>query len=339
MEIKEWIFKNKRFHMETIDIPDKLKTGDVLIKPSLVGICGSDLFAMELVQDTKTLRLGHEWVGEVLDPNGTTFKKGQKVTSPAILGCGKCDFCNRGDSHLCTNCLVLGGEELGLLRNILIIHERHLIETPDLNHSSAVLIEVAAVSFEALRQIKYLGYDKSHQLLIFGAGPVGLFCALQAKQEGYKYKIIEVDKFRVQFARSLGLDVEQTQSAVMNRDYSKKFSFIVDCSGDGNNRSGFWKYFNFFTSVGVKVLIVGKYLNNPTINSNLFAKKDSTIKWMRGMSIDILKDTYDFWKEDIEKLSDKIITHRFRFNEVAEAFDVAMKRKDSIKVVIDFSID
>ena len=63
MEIKEWIFKNKRFHMETIDIPDKLKTGDVLIKPSLVGICGSDLFAMELVQDTKTLRLGHEWVG------------------------------------------------------------------------------------------------------------------------------------------------------------------------------------------------------------------------------------------------------------------------------------
>lgn len=335
MKAKEWVFKKNKFSLISLKESLSLLEGEVLIKVTAVGICGSDLFAMEVADESITLRLGHEWVGKVIDSNNTRLKIDQNVTSPAILGCGKCTSCTTNKSNLCTKSKTLGGEDFGALRSHIIIHERHLTVLPTCNAASSVLIEVAAVAFEAISKIKILGYTDHKKLLIFGAGPVGLFCALQAKKESLPYKLIELDKFRVSFAKSLGLEVAQTQESLINRANSKHYQYIIDCSGDGNNKSGFWKYFNFFSCINVNLLVVGKYINSPVINSNLFANKSATVQWMRGMPADTIELAYKFWEHEIDDISGRIVTHRFSFDEVDKAFSFAIKRENTVKVLIE----
>ncbi len=339
MKLREWVFRNKGFKLEEIDSPDELKEGELLIKPLMVGICGSDLFAIEVADEKTELHLGHEWVGEVIQSSSKKFKVGDNVTSAAFLGCGECPTCKQGETNLCAKGSVFGGTEIGALREKVILQEENLVLVSGLSKEASVLIEVAAVSFEAISQIKRLGFKKEQKLLIFGAGPVGLFCALQAKRENYDYQLLEVDKYRVEFAASLGLNVEYTPIKLMDADQSGAFPYIIDCSGDGNQKQGFWKFANFFSAVGVNILIVGKYINSPNINSNQFAVRNATIKWMKGMPQNIISNCYEYWKKDIEDISKKMITQKYSFKDVSKAFEIALKRDKTIKVVISLEED
>lgn len=335
MKIHEWIFENNEFSLQSFEDEKSLAKDEVLIRPLKVGICGSDLFAMEFVKGERTLRLGHEWVGKIIKSHSEKFKVGDHVTSPAVLGCGQCDSCKKGESNLCLKSIVIGGEEIGALRELLRLPSKNLVKVSEKNLDASVLLEIAAVGFEATRQIRQLGLHKDEKVLIFGGGPVGLFVALQAKRDGQSYLLVEQDSFRIGLAKELGLNVESTSLALMNKEYANSFQYVVDCSGDGNGRSGFWKYFHFFSGVSVKLLVVAKYINDPTINSNLFANKNATVKWMRGMSPETIEETKNYWKEGLEELTNILITQQYDFSEVPQAFERALRRDQTVKVVIN----
>lgn len=331
----EYVYKNKIFSKIEFDEDLTLSNGEVLISPKNIGICGSDLFSMEVVDDRSELRLGHEWVGEVIESKSPSFNKGDFVTTPAILGCGKCQYCLQNKENNCLDAKIIGGKEIGALRKYLKVADTNVIKLENIDLDAAVLVEVASVADQAFLQANNIGLNKNQKVLIFGCGPIGLFCALKAKEENFNYLVVELNPYRIQIAKSLGLNIQSTGQALMDKENYMTFDFIFDCSGDGNKQSGFWKYFLHFSSVGVKALIVGKYINSPIINSSLMANRDALIKWMRGVPVEVLKDAQKIWQARLEINLKKFISHKFKSNQIKEAFEVAMLRDNTMKVVIE----
>jgi len=330
----EYVYKDKTFSKREIESPEKLADGFVRIKPIEVGVCGSDLYSMEILPDGEELRPGHEWIGEVIESKSDTFKIGDRVTSPVSFGCNRCEACLDGRPNNCLNNTSLGGKEIGAIRTELVLKSEQLINLMELQGKGDVLIEVAAVADQAFLHMNNLGLTTEKSLLIFGAGPVGLFCALKAQEENIDYRLIEIDKHRIQIAKKLGLKVESTGLALLSDDYSMNFEYIIDCAGDGNSKSGFWKYLLHFSKVSAKILIVGKYINTQQFNSVLYANRDLTIKWMRGLPGSIIKDAITYWKDIIPEIYQVMISHEFDLEDLDKAFELAMRREKTCKVVI-----
>ncbi|OUR93608.1 hypothetical protein A9Q84_19255 [Halobacteriovorax marinus] len=332
MKITEWKFSHKAFLKSDLTLPS-LQDGEVLISVEKVGICGSDLFAMETVADDSVLRLGHEWVGRVVESLCDSLEVGDLVTSTAVMGCGACKICHDEKSNLCQKGFSLGGKDIGMIRTKAILPASQLLKVTDFSLNEIVLLEVAAVAEEALSQISKLGATKDHRTLIFGGGPVGILTALRIKEEGFNYTLIETDRYRIQMAKDLELNILPLPMALT--DSESTFDYIIDTSGDGHDKNGFWKYMNFFTHMSSHCLIVGKYKREVEINSNLLAMKNITLKWMRGMPKETLDRAIVFWKGKFEVIASKIISHEFHFDNVQEAFDKALIRDECMKIVIN----
>jgi len=332
----EWLFKDKKISKIEITLP-ALSVGEVLIKVVKVGICGSDLFALESVDQYEELRLGHEWVGEVENSLSDNYKVGDLVTSSAFIGCGECSLCLVEKSNFCQNGFALGGKDFGMLRSKAILPANQLLKVDNFSLNEIVLLEVAAVAEEAVSQILRLGLEKRHRVLVFGGGPVGLLTSLKLKEEGYDYTLIEKDNFRIKMARDLEVNIQALGMALL--DDKKKFDYIIDASGNGNKQSGFWKYAKVFISTSSVCLIVGKYIGTSEIHSNLFAMNNLTIKWMRGMPKETLARTRDFWIDKFSHISSKMITHEFNFSDVSKAFDLALARDNCMKIIINVNVN
>lgn len=333
----EYIYKNGTFYKSDFDDNLKLSEGEVLVSTKCIGICGSDLYSMEIVKENDELRLGHEWVGEVVESRSAKFLAGDMVTSPAILGCGECKYCLSNRENNCLKATVIGGKEIGAMRKYLKISQKNLIKIENMDLHSSVLVEVAAVADQAFNQIVSLGLTKESELLIFGCGPIGVFCALKAKEMNLNYKVVEINPYRVEIAKKLNLNIESTGLALMNEQNYMNFDYIIDCSGDGNKQSGFWKYFLHFSCVGVKALIVGKYINSPIINSSLMANRDALIKWMRGLPVEVLKASKNIWKDILSENKELLISHTYQIEDINEAFKIAMGREKTMKVILEMS--
>ena len=326
------------FSLEDINSPPSELSGDqILIKPTMVGICGSDLFALRTFEG-ENFRIGHEWVGEVVATGpDSKLQIGDRVSSPAVLGCGKCDFCQEGKNNLCTQSPTLGSQDLGMLRTWVVLNSWQVAKVPNqCDDHGAALLEVAAVADEAFRLLDQLD-GKKENLLIAGAGPVGVFCAIVAKERGLNYQLLEIEKERIEKAKSMGLNVLPVGQALLDTGHAGQYDALLDCSGDNNGKPGFWKYFHYFAAVGIRGIIVGKYKDDPTINSNLFAKKQALLFWMRGMSTNDLQKSIDDWAPKIKKYQADFIDNTFSLREVQKAFEFAKDRKETLKVMIKIS--
>lgn len=332
----EWVYKNGHFDKRDLEHVKTLSEGMVRIRPTEVGICGSDLYSMEVLPSDKELRPGHEWIGVVEESFSDKFKAGDIVTSPVSFGCQNCKSCLDGKPNNCLNNTALGGQEIGAIRNELVLKDEDLISLEGLDQQGLVLIEVAAVAEQAFIHMNDMGLEKEEdsKILIFGGGPVGLFCALKAKKQNLDYTLIEIDKNRIEVAKKLGLNVIATGAALLDERYSMSFDFIFDCSGDGNGRSGFWKYLLHFSNVSAKLLVVGKYINQQSFNSVLYTNRDITIKWMRGLPKSVILKAKEEWSKDLKEIGSHMITQEYSVKDINVAFDKALKRDGTCKVVI-----
>lgn len=332
----EFVYENGQFHKRDLKDSEDLKDGLVRIRPTEVGICGSDLYSMEVLPEGEQLRPGHEWIGVVEESKSSEFKPGDLVTSPVSFGCQSCESCIDGRPNNCLNNTALGGKEIGAIRSELVLKGEDLINLVGLEKKGLVLVEVAAVAEQAFSHMKTMGLssDDPKNVLIFGGGPVGIFCALKAKKLGLNYTLIEVDKHRIEIAKKLSLNVTSIGVTLIDSKYSVAFDYIFDCSGDGNGKSGFWKYFLYFANVSAKLVVVGKYIKEQNFNSVLFANRDVSIKWMRGLPRSVILKAKENWKDDLSKIGELMITHEFGTDRIDEAFNIAMKRENSCKVVV-----
>jgi (R,R)-butanediol dehydrogenase / meso-butanediol dehydrogenase / diacetyl reductase len=190
------------------------KAKEVQIKVSHGGICGTDLHIFHGAMDQRVEMpqiLGHEMSGTIHaigdDVEGLSI--GDKVTVIPLDPCGDCPACEVGHSHICHNLKFLGIDTPGAFQSFWTVPSHTIHPLPDnLSLKHGALIEPLAVACHDVR----LGEVKTGDyVVVLGGGPIGMLVALVAKEAGAKVLVSEINPYRVELAKKLGIEAVNPQ--------------------------------------------------------------------------------------------------------------------------------
>jgi threonine dehydrogenase-like Zn-dependent dehydrogenase len=171
--------------IEHIDAPEP-QAGEVLVRSTVVGICGSDMHAAHGRHPFIALpfRPGHEVVGVVegVGAGADASLVGRRVVIEPNLACGVCDQCLAGRYNICAKLDVFGCQTPGGMTDVFTILEDRVIPLPDdIDDTWASLIEPLATPVHAVRRA---GDLTGKRVVVLGAGPIGLFVTIAALDAG-----------------------------------------------------------------------------------------------------------------------------------------------------------
>jgi 2-desacetyl-2-hydroxyethyl bacteriochlorophyllide A dehydrogenase len=182
--------------------------GEVELKVGYVGICGTDLHTYwggETIFSFPVV-FGHEFSAQVLrcGEGVDHLQEGQWVAVAPLLSCGNCSFCSTGNNHLCEQRIIFGAVADGALRERLIMPSEVVFQLPKgVTPAQSALGEPLAVAVHAVNQSRR--NLKGENIIISGAGAIGLLIALVVEQKGAnRILLLDVDKKRRSFAQELG---------------------------------------------------------------------------------------------------------------------------------------
>ena len=323
-----------RLHSEPIPHP---AAGEVLLRVTSVGICGSDLHWLEEAgigdaQISRPLVLGHEFSAVVESPTSALI--GQRVAVDPAIPCQECEFCLDGDPNLCIQLHFAGhGKDDGALRQYLAWPERCLYPLPEsISDEEGVMLEPLGVAMHA---VELGAIQPGDAVGVFGVGPIGLLVVQLACLAGAE-QIIVTDRLahRLEAALSIGA----TQGFLVTDEWDENEAWRatgergVDVSFEVAGENQAVETAITAAKPGGRVILVGIPSQDWTaFTASTARRKGLTIKLSRRM-----KFTYPRAIQLVEDgLIDvrSLITHRYPLSEFEQAFQVA-RRREGIKVVI-----
>ena len=232
--------------VEVREVPKPiLADGEVLLRVTECGICGSELdtFRTESPRRRPPLIMGHEFSGLIQETRKTQkhWQEGSRVISHALVHCGLCTLCQRGDTNLCAHRQVFGMHRPGAFGEFVAVPERVLLLWPaGAPTGTSVFVEPLANGINAMRQGP--GVRRS-RVIVIGAGPIGLMCVLAAKQL-HRSTIIAADRIpeRLRAARLLGADLtvnvlqKSLNDEMLRQWWGERAEFVVDAVGSSETK-------------------------------------------------------------------------------------------------------
>lgn len=199
---------DKPYEVEIRDVPmPTVGEGEALLRVLYVGICGADVASYTGNQPFTTYpRIpGHEFSAEIIEipENDKGLKKGDVVTCNPYFNCGKCYSCERGHVNCCTDNRTMGVQRDGAFCEYISMPVERIYPGMGLTAKELALIEPFSISRHAISRAAIRPTDS---VLIVGAGPIGLFALLAAKQFAGKIAVADVLNNRLDLAMSYGAD-------------------------------------------------------------------------------------------------------------------------------------
>ena len=225
-----------------------LQRGEALIRPSLVGICNTDI---EITRGYMGFRgvLGHEFVGVVAACEERAWV-GRRVVGEINAACGHCAFCARGDTSHCPERTTLGIDRRdGAMAELLRLPVACLHEVPpNMPDEVAVFAEPLAAALEIMEQSQIRPSDR---VAVVGDGKLGLLCAQALRLPGCEVLVVGRHPERWELLRELGIEaieVEQIQAGErasrqvdqgrtrspdrpIDTALPRSFDVVVECTG------------------------------------------------------------------------------------------------------------
>jgi 2-desacetyl-2-hydroxyethyl bacteriochlorophyllide A dehydrogenase len=200
--------RNQRFRIGEAPVPAPA-ADEALLRVRRVGICGTDLHIFQGHLDHRIPlggTIGHETLAEVAEaPAASGFRAGERVVVEPLKTCGTCRACRMGAAYLCYRLRVLGVEDPGGMQEYWAVPAARLLRVPaTLGDDEAAVIEPLAVATHDVRRAEVKAGDA---VLVFGGGPIGALIAMVARHRGARVVVSEVNPFRVDILRKLGLEV------------------------------------------------------------------------------------------------------------------------------------
>lgn len=303
--------------------------GEVVIAPVGTGVCGTDLHLAsgDYPHGRFPVVPGHEFAGYVtaVGAGVTTFKEGDYVGVNPNVSCGVCQWCQRGATNLCVNLRPVGVAVDGSAAEYVSVPARITYPLSDkISHQAAPLIEPFACVLHALERVP----DWAQQeLVIFGAGSIGLMAIILGRAEGVTgIRVVEPNPARRQAAADLGAIQAVASADELNLD---QFDLALDASGHPAAIA------QAVTALGPRGRLIQMGVASPTATIPLspydvFAKEISII------GSNSLAEKYE---ESAERMIDlqgeltTLVTSTYKLEEYAEAMDAAT-RPDQIKVQV-----
>ena len=343
--MKAAVLDKSKILVKDITLP-RIGKKEILIKMKACGICGSDLEKVFGSYGMKSSRIGHEPVGEVMKVGKeiSNFKKGDRVFVHHHVPCYSCKFCYNGDYTMCDIYQKSNIEPCGLSEFILIpelnVLKGGVAKIPEkVSYEHAALIEPVAC---CLRSLDKINIRKSDAIIIFGAGPTGLMHMILLKCSGVSQIIIvDVNDFRLDFAKRIDNSVTTINVSGMENDYLKKrVSAIVGKDGVDksiictSSKSAFIQSLDITRRGGVISLFgVPPKGNTYEIDLNLIYSKELKIIPSYATSEKEIHQAINLMENDIINL-EPLITHKFDLINSEKAFLCAHDGKDSMKIII-----
>jgi threonine 3-dehydrogenase len=314
---------------------------DVLIRVLMTGICGTDLHIYEWDQWSQStipvpLVIGHEFVGEVTEvgSNVADLQPGDIVSGEGHVVCGRCRNCLAGRRHLCAHAMGVGVNRPGAFAEYIALPMSNIWR-----HNGKVDLETAAIfdpfgnAVHTALSFPVLGED----VLITGAGPIGIMAAAVVRHAGARHVVItDVNPKRLKLAEKLGVTLAVNASETRLSDVQKKLAmsegFDVGLEMSGNPAAFREMLANM--SHGAKIAVLGIPSNEMTVDWKQVIFNMLTIKGIYG------REMYETWYKMTVMLEsgldiNPVITHRFAWHEYEKGF-AAMKSGDSGKVILDW---
>src|SRR5271165_4280847 len=216
---------------------------DVLIRVLRTGICGTDLHIYnwdEWAQSTipVPLVIGHEFVGEIVEvgSNVADYRVGELVSGEGHVICGRCRNCLAGRRHLCAHTRGVGVNRPGAFAELISLPMTNIWRhNPGINEEVAAIFDPFGNAVHTALTFPLLGED----VLITGAGPIGIMAAAVARHAGARYVVItDLNANRLQLAEKIGVtmavDPRQTSLREVQRKLGMQEGFDVGLEMSGN---------------------------------------------------------------------------------------------------------
>jgi threonine 3-dehydrogenase len=324
-----------------VDVP-KIGINDVLIKVLRTGICGTDVhiykwnqWAQETIPVPMTI--GHEFVGRIVETgsNVVDFFPGDLVSGEGHVVCGRCRNCLAGRRHLCAHTQGVGVNRPGAYAEYIALPMTNIWR-----HHESVSLDVAAIfdpfgnAVHTALSFPVLGED----VLITGAGPIGIMAAAVARHAGARYTVItDLNPYRLALARKLGVtlavDVRETSLRDVQKQLGMTEGFDVGLEMSGNPAALRDMIANM--SHGARIAMLGIPSGEMSMDWHAVIFNMLTIKGIYG------REMYETWYKMTVMLESglditPVITHRFPYTEFESGFE-AMLSGNSGKVVLTWS--
>ncbi|QGR00266.1 alcohol dehydrogenase [Paenibacillus psychroresistens] len=227
----------KIMNMRELQVPQLLED-EVLIKVEVAGICGSELSGYLGHNSLRKppLVMGHEFAGSI-EKLGVGVKRialGDRVTVNPLITCRVCRYCLSGESQLCPNRQLLGAHRPGAFAEYIAVPERNVYKLPEnLSYEQGAFVEPFACAVHLCRIALLTPRDR---LVIYGAGPIGLFVLQTAHVYGVRnVVVVDLNESRLEIAAELGATVVTNIEKAVGSSLGS-FDVAIDAVGAGVTR-------------------------------------------------------------------------------------------------------
>jgi threonine 3-dehydrogenase len=324
--------------LEDVHVPEP-GINDVLIEVLRTGICGTDLHiylwdAWSQRTVPVPLVIGHEFVGRIVEvgANVKDFHPGDIVSGEGHVVCGRCRNCLAGRRHLCKDTKGIGVNRPGAFAEYLVLPMTNVwVHDPSIPRDVQAIFDPFGNAVHTALRFPVLGED----VLITGAGPIGVMAAAVVRHAGARYVVVsDVNQYRLELARRMGatltVDVSKETLADAQHKLGMKEGFDVGLEMSGNPQA----FHDMLANMchGGKIAMLGIPNSELAINWNTVIFNMLTIQGIYG------REMYETWYKMTVMLEsgldlDPVITHRFPYTEYERGFE-AMRTGQSGKVVL-----
>ncbi|MBC5660453.1 galactitol-1-phosphate 5-dehydrogenase [Anaerosacchariphilus sp. NSJ-68] len=325
------------------EVKKPVPTGDeILMKIGACGICGSDLPRVyDLGAHVYPLTIGHEFAGTIVEVGNPADEDllGKKAAVFPLIPCGKCEACRTGKYCQCSHYNYLGSRcDGGFAEYCLIPSRWNLVPAKDerVSMEELCMVEPICVAQHAVRRGQVTGGE---QVVVFGAGPIGILSARWAEIFGAKKVIlVDIDEIKVEFARGRGFTVINSREtdgvkAILELTGGRGVDVAIEGTGTGSCLNSAVEC----VRTGGRIVLLG----NPHCDTTLELKNHSSILRKEILLSGVWNSYYEElplneWSYSVEMLESgrleaaALISHRVGLDGLKELFDNIHERKITI---------
>ncbi|USR79266.1 L-threonine 3-dehydrogenase [Arcanobacterium pinnipediorum] len=326
--------------LELREVPEPIPGyGEVKIKVMRAGLCGTDLhilswddFAAAHVQAGQTI--GHEFYGEIVELGPDVvegegqgqFHVGQRVSVEGHVVCGNCRNCRSGNRHMCPNTVSIGVDRDGAFADYVVVPVTNVWIQPDeIDPELGALFDPFGNAVHTAFQFPLTAED----VLVTGAGPIGIMCAAIARHAGARNVVLtDINDERLDLAKAIDgiVGVNTAYEDIRNYFGSLGMTEGFDVGLEISGAPVAMAQMIDLCAHGAKIALLGLPARQYAIDWNSLISHMLTIKGVYGRAM------YDTWfratylmtgSQRLREQIRKVITHRFAPENWEEAFETA----------------
>ena len=303
--------------------PPIAQAGEALVRIRRVGVCGTDYHAFQGNQPYFNYPriLGHELSAEVASSpaNDLGIKPGDLAAVEPYLNCGDCHACRAGKGNCCERLRVLGVHTDGGMQSFLAVPLDHVHKSETLTFDQLALVEPLSIGAHAVARS---GLVPGEDVLVVGAGPIGLAVTQFALAAGGRIRVLEINPARRKFAARF-------EAEILERFDDHLAELVFDATGNVTSME------QSLTRVahGGRLVFVGLVQSNVAIDDPLFHRREITLLSSRNSVNEFPRIIKMIEQAQID--TSPWITHRLSLAEVPDRFPTLPRETNCIKAMVE----